>query len=166
MALLRYIGQWRNNAKEALDRTMIVVKFLCLLHVTDTYLCSPTIVYGPSMLPTFNLTGDVVLVDYISHRLGRVGPGDIVLVRSPENPRRMVVKRILAMGGDTITFQVDPRNSERCRTIVVPKGHVWIQGDNIYLSKDSRSFGPVPYGLIKGKVYSRVWPPNGFGFLE
>jgi len=38
----------------------------------------------------------------------------------------------------------------------VPKGHVWIQGDNIYASRDSRHFGPVPYGLIEGKVFFRV----------
>lgn len=38
----------------------------------------------------------------------------------------------------------------------VPKRHVWIQGDNIYASRDSRHFGPVPYGLIEGKVFFRV----------
>lgn len=38
----------------------------------------------------------------------------------------------------------------------VPKGHVWIQGDNIYASNDSRYFGPVPYGLIQGKAFFRV----------
>jgi len=38
----------------------------------------------------------------------------------------------------------------------VPKGHVWIQGDNVYASRDSRHFGPVPYGLIRGKVFFRV----------
>ncbi|KHN47457.1 Mitochondrial inner membrane protease subunit 1 [Glycine soja] len=47
----------------------------------------------------------------------------------------------------------------------VPKGHVWIQGDNIYASRDSRHFGPVPYGLIEGKVFFRVWPPDSFGPL-
>lgn len=35
-------------------------------------------------------------------------------------------------------------------------GHVWIQGDNVYASYDSRHFGPVPYGLVQGKVFLRV----------
>ncbi|PSS15868.1 Mitochondrial inner membrane protease [Actinidia chinensis var. chinensis] len=160
-----FIGQWSSVAKEALDRTMIVAKFLCLLHVTNNYLCSSTLVYGPSMLPTLNLTGDVVLAEHVSTRLGMVGLGDVVLVRSPENPRKTVTKRIVGMEGDTVTFLVDPMNSDRCRTMVVPKGHVWIQGDNIYASKDSRHFGPVPYGLIQGKVCYRVWPLDGFGSL-
>ncbi|KAL3635564.1 hypothetical protein CASFOL_020111 [Castilleja foliolosa] len=36
-------------------------------------------VHGPSMLPTLNFSGDVLLVEKLSHRLGRVGPGDVVL---------------------------------------------------------------------------------------
>ncbi|RXH86404.1 hypothetical protein DVH24_017457 [Malus domestica] len=29
-----------------------------------------------------------------------------------------------------------------------PRGHVWVEGNNIYDSHDSRSFGPVPFSLI------------------
>ncbi|XP_052177324.1 uncharacterized protein LOC127791466 [Diospyros lotus] len=151
--------------KEAWDGSMIAARFLCLLHITDNYLCSASLVYGPSMLPTLNLTGDVILVDRVSTRLGKVGLGDLVLVQSPLNPRMMVTKRIVGMEGDAVSFLVDPVNSDRFQTLVVPKGHAWIQGDNIYSSRDSRHYGPVPYGLIRGKVWFRVWPPDGFGSL-
>ncbi|KAK1414357.1 hypothetical protein QVD17_30101 [Tagetes erecta] len=157
--------KWTTIAKQSIDRAAIVAKFLCLLHVTNTYIFSPTLVYGPSMLPTLNLTGDVVLSEYISHRLGKVVPGDVVLIQSPENPRKMITKRVLAMEGEVVSFLVDPSRSDRSRTVVVPKGHVWIQGDNIYASNDSRNFGPIPYGLIQGKVWCRVWPLDGFGSL-
>ncbi|CAN1845282.1 Mitochondrial inner membrane protease subunit 1 [Linum perenne] len=70
------------------------------------------------MLPTLNYSGDVLLIEHLSHRLGKV-----------------------------------------------PKGHVWIQGDNVYASADSRYFGPVPYGLIQGRAFLRVWPIQDFGFL-
>ncbi|GMY33473.1 birch protein [Fagus crenata] len=149
------MGQWRSLAKEALDRTAIVANFLCLLHVTSNYLCSPTLVYGPSMLPTLNLTGDVLLAEHVSPRLGKAGPGDVVLLRSPVDPRRTLTKRVVGMEGDTVTFFVDPMRTDTCQTVVVPKGHVWIQGDNMYASSDSRHFGPVPYGLIQGKVFFR-----------
>ncbi|KAH7861422.1 hypothetical protein Vadar_025956 [Vaccinium darrowii] len=163
--MVGWIGQWRSIAKEALDQTAIVTKFLCFLHVTNNYLCSSILVHGPSMLPTLNLTGDVVLAEHVSTRLGKVGLGDVVLVRSPENPNKSVTKRIVGMEGDTVTFYADPINGHRSKTLVVPKGHVWIQGDNVYASKDSRQFGPVPYGLIQGKVCCRIWPPDGFGPL-
>uniref|UniRef100_A0A2P2JUE3 Mitochondrial inner membrane protease subunit n=1 Tax=Rhizophora mucronata TaxID=61149 RepID=A0A2P2JUE3_RHIMU len=108
------------------------------------------------MLPTLNLTGDIILAERISHRFGKVGPGDIVLVRSPENPRKIVTKRLMGTEGDSVTFVVDPRKSERCETVVVPKGHIWIQGDHMYNSRDSRDFGPVPYGLLHAKAFWRV----------
>ncbi|XVE63270.1 hypothetical protein DITRI_Ditri07aG0006500 [Diplodiscus trichospermus] len=184
--------QWRCIAKEAVARASIVVKFLCFLHVTDSYLLSfshvcsfirtfPFLfffsiseefslnffiqVLGPSMLPTLNITGDVVLVEHLSHRLGKVSSGDLVLVRSPLDPRKTLTKRIVAMEGDNVSFSLDPTRNHSSRSLVVPKGHVWIQGDNLYASRDSRHFGPVPYGLIQGKVFLRVWPPNSFGSL-
>nr|ACU16711.1 unknown [Glycine max] len=116
------------------------------------------------MLPTLNVAGDVLLADHLSPRLGNIGHGDLVLVRSPLNPKIRLTKRVVAVEGDTVTY-FDPLHSEAAQVAVVPKGHVWIQGDNIYASRDSRHFGPVPYGLIEGKVFFRVWPPDSFGPL-
>ncbi|XP_031376502.1 mitochondrial inner membrane protease subunit 1 isoform X1 [Punica granatum] len=176
-------ARWKSIAKEAVERAAIMARFLCLLHVTDAYLFSSTLVYGPSMFPTLNLAGDVLIVERVSHRRGKVGPGDVVLVKSPVDPRKTITKRIIGVGGDWVTFPVGPGNGDRSRSVMgclgeamirghchlflrVPKGHVWIQGDNMYASTDSRNFGPVPYGLILGKVFCRVWPPEGFGSIS
>lgn len=35
--------------------------------------------------------------------------------------------------------------------IQVPEGHVWVEGDNLSWSRDSRFFGPVPMALIQGR---------------
>lgn len=42
----------------------------------------------------------------------------------------------------------------------VPKGHCWLLGDNLYASRDSRLYGPVPMALIDGKVIYQTgsWP--------
>lgn len=40
----------------------------------------------------------------------------------------------------------------------IPKGHIWVEGDNSAKSLDSRDFGPIPYGLIRGKVMCKVIP--------
>lgn len=71
------------------------------------------------MLPTLNLTGDLVLAERITPRIGKVGPGDVVLVRSPVNPRRIVTKRVTGIEGDSVTYVVDPKNSDKTSTIVV-----------------------------------------------
>lgn len=75
--------------------------------------------HGPSMLPTLNLTGDVLLVEKLSPLLGKVGPGDVVLVRSPVNPRKSIIKRVVGMEGDRVTFLVDPGRSDRSQSLVV-----------------------------------------------
>lgn len=41
-------------------------------------------------------------------------------------------------------------------TSQVPRGHVWLLGDNAPVSHDSRSYGPVPYALITGRVFAQV----------
>ncbi|KAL5666955.1 hypothetical protein ACJX0J_019176, partial [Zea mays] len=61
----------------------------------------------------------------VSVRLGRVAPGDIVLMISPEDPRKSVVKRVVGMQGDSVTYLVDPGKSDSSRTVVVPQDHVW-----------------------------------------
>ncbi|CAG8598674.1 10588_t:CDS:2 [Ambispora gerdemannii] len=110
---------------------------------------------GPSMLPTFNEIGDVVAQEHISPRLGLLEIGDVVVCVSPTTPGRSVCKRILGMPGDYIC--VDPTERNR-RYLTVPRGHVWLQGDNMSNSTDSRSYGPVPYALIRGRVFAKLWP--------
>lgn len=50
----------------------------------------------------------------------------------------------------------------RSRTIIVPKGHVWLEGDNSDNSMDSRYYGPVPMGLIQSRVFCKLLPFNEF----
>uniref|UniRef100_A0AAU7LJF4 MADS11 n=1 Tax=Hippophae rhamnoides TaxID=193516 RepID=A0AAU7LJF4_9ROSA len=147
--------------REVWDKSLLVIKFACAVHVTNTYVCTVVLTYGPSMLPTLSLTGDLLLAEKLSTQFGCVRPGDIVLVRSPVIPRRIVTKRLIGMEGDTITYIVDPGKSDRKETIVVPKGHVWVEGDNIYNSNDSRKFGVVSYGLLHSKVFWRVLASRG-----
>lgn len=47
----------------------------------------------------------------------------------------------------------------------VPRGHVWLEGDNRSNSADSRIYGPVPQGLICARALCRVWPPKEIKML-
>lgn len=42
----------------------------------------------------------------------------------------------------------------------VPRGHVWLQGDNTLNSTDSRDYGPLPYNMMLGRVICRVRLPD------
>ncbi|KAI3912341.1 hypothetical protein MKW92_046765, partial [Papaver armeniacum] len=131
-------GKGFEIAKEAFDQTVLLGKFFCFLHVTETYICRPVLSYGPSMLPTLSQTGDLILVEKISPHLGKVNNGDIVSVRSPENPKMILTKRILGMEGDNVTYLVSPLNSEEY---------------NIYNSQDSRNLVLFHTVLFKARCF-------------
>lgn len=50
----------------------------------------------------------------------------------------------------------------------MPEGHCWVLGDNLTESRDSRVYGPLPLGLVSGKVVAKYplgqrfrWIQNG-----
>ncbi|KAJ3014292.1 UNVERIFIED_CONTAM: hypothetical protein HDU68_000350 [Siphonaria sp. JEL0065] len=107
------------------------------------------------MLPTFNSVGDFVVVENLSWRWQRkVAVGDLVVAYSPMHHNRLVLKRVLGLPGDIVLK--DPTVSNE--TVKIPQGHVWLQGDNLNHSIDSRTYGPLPMGLLKGKVLCKLWP--------
>lgn len=86
---------------------------------------------GPSMSPTLS-DGDVVLA-----RFGAAPePGDVVLVRWPERPGQLSVKRAAHRDGDGW----------------------WVLGDNPDGSTDSRMLGPAE---VVGVVVLRLYPRPG-----
>jgi signal peptidase I len=48
---------------------------------------------------------------------------------------------------------------------VVPKGRVFVLGDNRNQSKDARTFGPITESSIVGRVFVRIWPLDSLSFL-
>ena len=75
--------------------------------------------YGPCVVPTFNLTGDMFLAERLSIKFGKVGSGDIVLLRSHESPRKVMVKCLLGLESHSVTYVLDLMKSDRCDAIVV-----------------------------------------------
>ena len=112
---------------------------------------------GRSMQPTFNANGlssDHVWVSKLGIGYHNHTRGDIVAVRlsfryhnmlnlqrSPDEPNKLYVKRMIALPGDRVrTLDSD--------VIQIPDGHCWIEGDNYRRSKDSNTFGPVCHFCI------------------
>uniref|UniRef100_A0A1J3CTJ4 Mitochondrial inner membrane protease subunit 1 n=1 Tax=Noccaea caerulescens TaxID=107243 RepID=A0A1J3CTJ4_NOCCA len=156
---------WNIASRQAMKSGVFLGKIYCFLHVTTNYVGFPIYSFGPSMIPTLHPWGNVLLAERITTRSEKLSRGDIVVFQSPEDPKKTPTKRVVGIEGDCISFVVDPGKNDHSKTIVVPKGHVWVQGDYVHNSRDSRMFGPIPYGLIQGKVLWRVWPFQDFGPL-
>jgi nickel-type superoxide dismutase maturation protease len=95
-------------------------------------------VAGESMLPALR-EGDRLLV----RRTRRVRPGDIAVAADPRDGRRPMVKRVAALSADGVT----------------------LLGDNPPASTDSRTFGPLPPDMVKGRAVYRYAPSNRAGRL-
>lgn len=111
--------------------------------------------------------------------------GDVVIARSPQNPRHLVCKRVLGLQGDSVKVAATtllgpsrtvvvgvafvcpfpsvlvaqclaPARFAQVDWVQVPEGHIWLQGDNDLNSTDSRHYGPVPYALVEGRAFLKV----------
>ncbi|XP_024542968.1 mitochondrial inner membrane protease subunit 1 isoform X1 [Selaginella moellendorffii] len=152
---------WKSLSDVA-GRGAAIVQCVCFMDVFSNHVLQIQQCIGPSMLPTFNIRGDILVTERLSVKLGKIRVGDVVMARSPSDPRMVVCKRILGLEGDTITVVSDKGGSAKVK---IPKGHVWLQGDNFHKSRDSREYGPVPSALLQGRVFYRIWPPQGWGFV-
>lgn len=77
-------------------------KTLAFCHIVWTYGYSLGPASGPSMLPTFSVAGDWLLVAK-RFRGGRdVRVGDLVVYRIPVEPADEAVKRVMGMPGDYV----------------------------------------------------------------
>ena len=116
---------------------------------------------GPSMLPVIN-DNNILLTEKITSRLKCVPKGSIVIVRSPSDPHKFICKRLVGLPGDRVKLD----NSSQKAYANVPKGHMWLEGDNKNNSLDSRSYGPVPYGLLNARAVAVLWPIVDVGILK
>lgn len=99
---------------------------------------------------------------------------DIVLFKSPSDPDVVYCKRVKGVGRDTLnvgdiygatstgTGTGTESDDDGSFWTTVPKGHLWVEGDNFH-SIDSRNFGPISDGLVIGRVSCVIWPPSRWG---
>ncbi|KAJ2786110.1 hypothetical protein H4R18_000142 [Coemansia javaensis] len=133
----------------------VAVPTACFVHTVFDYAGEIAPSMGPSMLPTIGMMGDLLLIERLPGWRRRLRVGDLVVYHSPADPGRRAIKRVLGAAGDVLC--VDPTR-DRLAYVQIPRGHVWLQGDNYSNSTDSRAYGPIPLALVRGRVLACVWP--------
>ncbi len=146
-----------------------------------TFLIQAYKIPSGAMKPTL-LIGDHILVDKTAALAHRIGRKDIVVFTFPVDPSKDFVKRIIGLPGDTIEIRdkalhingelfkeeyvihrdpnivpADKNSRDNLGPIKVPPDHVFVLGDNRDESFDSRFWGFVEVGKLKGRVTSIYW---------
>ena len=122
---------------------------------------------------------------FIYYRFPAIHPPrrmDVIVFRYPDDPSRDFIKRCVAVEGQTVQIkdkvlyvndqpQVEPyvvhsddkilpatiSARDNFGPVVVPKGHIFMMGDNRDNSHDSRFWGPLALNLVKGKAMIIYW---------
>lgn len=126
-----------------------------VIFVND-HVVSVSPVNGFSMRPTLNPDENSGMRDWVILYKFMIKPnrGDVVVLKSPRDPKSWVIKRIIAMEGDI----VETREPYPERNVIVPHNHIWVEGDEAFHSRDSNSYGPVTKLLLVAKVKYVLWP--------
>jgi len=154
-----------------------VILFIFFIRIID--------VSGTSMNPTL-LNGDKMLVSDLFYR---PKAGDVVVFKTDNyDPDKALVKRIIATEGQEINIDFengivyvngDPIQEDYINELTntkldfigpqtVPKGCVFVMGDNRNASTDSRKkeIGMVDERMILGRVYCVIFPLTELGWVE
>jgi signal peptidase I len=154
---------------------VVAAALLLTLVLVRIFVAEPFRIPSESMVPTLK-PGDQALVNKLS---GEPHRGDLIAFHAPRTGE-ILLKRVVATGGQRVGIEdgvlvVDGRrqreryadpdaiDSVYFGPITVPRGDVFVLGDNRANSEDSRNFGPVPADRVIGRATAIVWPPGRWG---
>lgn len=162
------------------DFAEILMSAILAVGVVFTFFVKTSVVNGESMENTLH-NGDQLVITAVNNSIDY---GDVVVISQPNLIGKVLIKRVIATGGQTITF--DKQNGKvlidgaelqepyiketmyftpnMSGSITVPEGKLFVMGDNRNKSTDSRDFrvGLIDERYIVGKVVYRVGDRNIF----
>jgi signal peptidase I len=156
-----------------IEIVVIVAAAFAIALLVQWLLIKPFTIHQISMEPTL-MEGDRILINRLTYHFRDPKAGDVIVFDSPINEDEDLVKRVVAVEGNTVAVhdgslyvdgvaQDEPYLLEQdfrgeVPETTVPPGSVFVMGDNRNNSGDSRIFGPVAIGSIIGKAFVIYWP--------
>jgi len=164
--------------------TQALVMALVFLILVFTLVGRVIGVVGNSMVPTLHWN-DLLLLQSVGYEPQQ---GDVVVLRKQSFMNEPIVKRVIATGGQHVTVDYDAHTvtvdgvvldepyinelmvyptdpNMTISDVTVPKGSIFVMGDNRNHSSDSRhqNLGTVDNRYVLGKVLCVLFPFSDFG---
>ncbi|MEG0071962.1 MAG: signal peptidase I [Raoultibacter sp.] len=166
----------------------VALMLVCIWALRE-FVVTPYQIPSGSMETTI-MTGDKVFSEKVSYYIHPVQPGDIITFPSTEIAGQVLIKRCIAVGGQTVDLVdgnvvvdgvvlQEPYTNGLPSTpltpaadvslsypYTIPEGELWVMGDNRTNSADSRYFGSIDASSVLGRGALIYWPFNRFGLLQ
>ncbi|GAC1660169.1 MAG: signal peptidase I [Candidatus Elarobacter sp.] len=149
-------------------------QLLVLALIATAFFMRTSPVDGLSMEPRVH-AGEIVLINTLAYRLGRVRRGDVVAFRHDAPTTETYIKRIVGLPGERIEVRdgvvtvdgralAEPyvrfRDRRSAPAVAVPAQAYYVLGDNRAESDDSRNWGILHESDVVGKALVGIWPPR------
>ena len=136
-----------------------VLVFASIAYIFTEHVAYVTLVMGPSMLETFNVVGDLLIVEALTPLFRGYRVGDVVVAKSPTKQGQYVVKRVRAIAGDVVNVpRIRCSRRDLLRSTSFHKAMYGFKATIQETPNDSRDYGPVPLTLLKYRALCRVYP--------
>lgn len=169
-----------------LDFAEIVLIAVTLFIIVYLFVAQLLEVTGNSMYPTFK-DKEQIIAEKVSVKLKELERGEIIIVKSPKDTSRLLIKRVIGLPGERIMVKggkvfinggelYEPYLPESTKTYegsLVKEGleyqianeSYFVLGDNREQSSDSREYGTFPNELVVGRGVIVYYPLKSLRFI-
>ena len=180
------LREWGEALGVALILALVIRSFVVQAFKIPSGSMLPTLQIGDHILVNKFIYG--VRLPILGNMVLEVGTpkhGDVIVFVYPEDPQKDFIKRVVAVAGDVVEVDAkkltvngkpvsDPYahyadgesiggqpQRDNFGPFTVPRGTVFVMGDNRDRSYDSRFWGPVQLDQVKGKAFLIYWSWDG-----
>ena len=160
--------------KKFIKELIPYIVFILVVVLIRSYIITPVIVVGDSMVPTLE-DNQILLLNKFDYKFNEIERYDIVVI---EVGNGEIIKRVIGLPGENIEYRnntlyingheeetiynFDTENfslKEICNCDKIPQDKYLVLGDNREVSSDRRGpIGLIDKDAIKGSTKISIWP--------
>jgi signal peptidase I len=174
-----YLNVHKAIMKYIRDIVITIVSSIVIFLILQTTIGAVR-VYETSSVPNI-MPGDYIIVDKVSYVITKPQRGEMIILHSPVEENKDLIKRIIAIPGDTIEVrdnQVFVNNIPAKEPYLkeptkydypkesIPEGFYFVLGDNRNVAAGSQNGWLLPRANIVGKAWIIYWPAQRMGLVK